>query len=388
VTSKVPTKMSPLNPLMRRSPYLGRTAELGHVSLALYNHTYVAESFGRSGEAEYQALTERVTLWDAASQRNVEVRGPDALAFTDYLVPRDLSEFTAGRCTYTFLCDGDGRVLCDAVILMLAADTLWISHAGADLLLWVKGVAVGSSFGVTVSEPDVSALQLQGPLSGAVLREVIDPEQVDTLRYFRCIRGTVAGVDAIVSRTGWSGELGFEIYPLEPARALEVWDGLVKAGAAFDLMVTGFNFTRAIESGLLITPFASNDGLTPLEFWRGNMVDLAKGDFVGKESLILQSEDGARRQMVGLVGDGPEFPIIEAPWPVLRDHQTIAQTRWATYSLALQRNVAIVALPADHARIGSMCDVVTPDGVAHLMRVVELPFIDPEGARPRAPATR
>ena len=167
-------------------------------------------------------------------------------------------------------------------------------------MLWAQGVAVGAGMDVQVTEPDIPPLQVQGPRSGDVMA-ALTGGSTDRLGHFRCMQVAVAGVDSVVSRTGWSHELGYEIYPLGSDRALELWDAVVEAGRPYEMLITGPNIARAVESGITDTNLATGMHLKALEA-NPRLVDLDAGDFVGRDALRALSERGVSRRQVGLLG--------------------------------------------------------------------------------------
>ena len=215
----VPGLTQPLHPTVRRSPYFERTIALGASDLMVYNWMYMPMDYGRDPREDYVAMVERVTLWDVGAERQCQLRGPDALALADYLSPRRLDDLPVGGCRYTMPCDRHGRVLAEAIALRPFEDVVWLSHASVDLDLWADAFALARGADVEVSQPDVAPLQVQGPRALDTLAPITDAD-LAALPRFRCAVTRVAGVDAVVSNTGWSKEAGFEIYPLGSERAL------------------------------------------------------------------------------------------------------------------------------------------------------------------------
>ena len=261
------SRAQPLHPHTRRSPYFDRTEALGASEYMPYNHMYMPMAYGRDPREDYRALTERVTLWDVGAERQTELRGPGALALADLLTTRSLADLEVGGCRYTICCDAEGQVICDPVLLHPWPDVVWLSHGSVDLTLWAAGLALGGGHDAEVSEPDVAPLQVQGPLAPALLGDLLGPA-LDELRPFRCTVFELAGVECVISRTGWSGGPGYEVYPLSSARALEVWDAIVAAGERHGLLVTGPNVARAMERGITDISYATNQDLNPLELWQ------------------------------------------------------------------------------------------------------------------------
>jgi aminomethyltransferase len=354
----------PLHPTIRRSPYFERTLRAGACDFMVYNHTYMPLDYGRDPREDHAALVERVTLWDVGAERQAELRGPDALALADHLAPRRLSDLGVGECRYTPVCDRAGAIMCECIVLRPAADVVWFSHSDVDLTLWATGIALARGDDVEVAEADVPPMQLQGPRAGAVI-EAAAGHGIETLGRFRCAPRTIAGVECIVSNTGWSREPGYEIYPLGSERAVAVWDALVAAGAPHGLLVTGPNIVRAVEQGISDTQYATNSGMNPLEAGLEGMLDLDRPDFVGREALRAVRDRGPARRTIGLVCDGPPFPVMEQHWDVRASNGAPAGVaRWAVYSFALERNIAVVLVDAALDPAAGF-DVVAPDGPRH-----------------------
>jgi aminomethyltransferase len=336
----------PLSYTVRRSPYFERAIAEGAVEFMVYNHTYMPLDYGRDFKDDYDALLERVTLWDVGAERQTELRGPDALRFADFLAPRDLSRLEVGRCRFTPVCDQQGEIMADCVVLHPQPDLVWFSHGDVDYELWAHGLALTHGFDVSVREADVPPLQLQGPLAAAVLAPICDHDPI-RLERFDCVVTEVAGVPAVVSSTGWSREAGYEIYPLGSDRAVEVWDAIVEAGAAHDLLVTGPNIVRAVEQGITDTQYRMNSGMNPLEAGMAGMLDLDGADFVGRDALRAVRAAGPARTTIGLTVAGDPVPRLDDFWPLLDDAGSqVGVARWAVWSYALDTSIAIALVDA------------------------------------------
>jgi aminomethyltransferase len=345
-----------LHPTIRRSPYFERTVRAGACDFMVYNHTYMPLDYGRDPRADYAALVERVTLWDVGAERQAQLRGPDALALADHLAPRRLSDLGVGECRYTPVCDRAGEIMCECIVLRPEADVVWFSHSDCDLTLWATGLALARGDDVAVAEADVAPMQLQGPRAADVMAAAAGAD-IGRLGRFRCAPRTIARVDCIVSNTGWSREPGYEIYPLGSDRAGAVWDALVAAGEPHGLLVTGPNIVRAVEQGISDTQYATNSGMNPLEAGMGALLDLDRPGFVGRDALRAVRERGPARRTVGLVCDGPPFPVMEQHWPVRAPSGAPAGVaRWAVYSFALERNIAVVLVDAGLDPAGLIVD--------------------------------
>jgi len=226
---------------------------------------------------------------------------------------------------------------------------------------------------VEVTEPDVAPLQVQGPLAPAVLTAVAG-SGIAELGRFRCTRTEIAGAECVVSRTGWSGGEGYEVFPLGSSAALDVWDAIAEAGAPHGLLITGPNTANALEAGLTDTSYATNQGLNPLELWQDYVVDFDGDEFAGRAALERIRAEGVSRRQVGLLGPARRLPRCEWQWDVETDGAVVGQTRWIAYSFALERTIAVGVLDAAAAELGTSVTVVHPEGVAEF-EVAALPFV-------------
>ena len=338
----------------------------------VYNHMYMPMDYGRDPREDYDALVERVTLWDVGAERQTELRGPDALSLADYLSPRTLRHMTVGECRYVPVCDESGAIMVECIVLRPWHDVVWFAHSDADLTLWARGVAHGATYDVHIEEPDVAPLQLQGPRARGVLAPLVEGD-LAALGHYRCMVTRVAGVDAVVSRTGWSRANGYEIYPLGSERALDVWDALVDVGRPAGLLVTGPNIVRAVEQGISDTQYATNSGMNPFEAGMGHLLDLDRDAFIGRDALRQVRAAGPERRTVGLIADGDPFPRMEQFWPVLVDGRAVGVARWAVWSFGLGQNIAIALVEAslpDDARFV----IAAPDGDCRA-RAHQIPFL-------------
>lgn len=356
----------------RRSPYWDGAVAAGAVEFMAYNHMTFPIVYTRTMAEEYVALTERVTLWDVGCERQTELRGPDALRLADRLATRDLSTLKVGQCRYAYVCDPDGTIMCDPVVLRPWPDVVWFSHGVVDLTLWARAIALEGGWDVAVSEPDVAPLQVQGPLAAEMLRGVVEAP-IDELRFYRCVVTRVAGIDAVVSRTGWSGALGFEIFPTSSARAMDLWNALLDAGRPHGLVVTGPVVHRAVERNVTDTAYATNAGMNPFEAGGERLVDLDKPDFIGRDALLRVKAEGAQRRTVGLFIEG-DVPRIEWPWPITDARGRPGLVRWATHSFALDRSIGIALVDAA-VEAGERVQVEHPGGRVGA-EVTTLPFVE------------
>ncbi|HET9671399.1 MAG TPA: glycine cleavage T C-terminal barrel domain-containing protein, partial [Actinomycetota bacterium] len=332
----------------RKSPYWQRTVEAGCTSWDLYNHMLIPTLYD-DDEAEYWHLLEKVTLWDVAVERQVEITGPDAAAFTQLLTCRDLSRCEVLQCKYAPLIAPDGGIVNDPILLRLGPDHFWLSLADSDALLYAKGVQAFAGMDVTIREPDVSPLQLQGPRSKDVIRDLFG-EEVAALRYYRCWEGDLDGIPLVVSRTGWSGEVGFELYLRDYRRALDLWDRVMAAGDPYELRAIAPSDQRRLEAGI----FNYGNDMTiehnPFEITGMERLVELSADFIGKPALERVAAEGVRRKLVGVTIGGEPFRLwLEDFWPVEHGGEEVGKLVSASHSFRLRRNIGYAWVPIELA---------------------------------------
>lgn len=362
---------------IRKSPYFDATVRWGAKGFSVYNHMYIPRDFGNP-EQNFWNLVNDAILCDVAVERQVEITGPDAARFVQTLTPRDLSKMAVGQCKYILITNADGGILNDPILLRLAENHFWISLADSDILLWAQGVAVHSGMDVTIREPDVSPLQLQGPKSGAVMRALFG-ESIMDLRYYWLREVELDGIPLIVSRTGWSSELGYELYLQDGSRGDELWEKIMAAGQPFGLKPGHTSSIRRIEGGMLSYHADADITTNPYELGLDRLVNLdMEADFIGKTALRRIQAEGVRRKQVGLIIDGPPLKGPNTTfWPIQKDGGAIGKVTSAVYSPRLKVNIALAMVSADSALLGSKVEVVTGAGPTRAT-IVDRPFYDPQ----------
>lgn len=364
---------------IRKSPYFDATIRWGAKAFSVYNHMYIPRDFG-DPEQNFWNLVNTAILCDVAVERQVEITGPDAMRFAQMLTPRDLSKMAVGQCKYVLITNAEGGILNDPIALRLAEDRIWLSLADSDILLWAQGLAVHSGMDVTICEPDVSPLQLQGPHSGYIMQALFGEEIAD-LRYFWLRELELDGIPLVVSRTGWSSELGYEIYLQDGTRGDDLWEAIMAAGAPYGLQPGHTSTIRRIEAGMLSYHADMDAQTNPFELGLDRLVALeTDAAFIGKEALRRIRDAGVTRKQVGLVLDtdplaGPNTVF----WPILKDAARIGKVTSAVYSPRLGKNIALAMVDADQAEIGTGMQVLV-DNLMVDAAVVERPFFDPKKA--------
>jgi aminomethyltransferase len=258
---------------IRKSPYFDATVRWGATGFSVYNHMYIPRDFG-DPVANFWNLVNAATLSDVSVERQVEITGPDAARFTQLLTPRNLSQCAVGQCKYVLITNADGGILNDPVLLRLGENHFWLSLADSDILLWAQGVAVNCGMDVEIREPDVSPLQLQGPNSGKIMQDLFG-ESIGELGYYWLDEFELDGIPLIVSRTGWSSELGYELYLRDGTRGDELWERIMAAGKPHGLVPGHTSSIRRIEAGMLSYHSDMDIDTNPFELGLGRLVDLA-----------------------------------------------------------------------------------------------------------------
>ena len=281
---------------VRKSPFFHKSFdENGAWRCTVYNRLYhprgLVDPEDGGAMAEYEALTNSVTIWDVAVERQIRVKGPDAEALTNYVVTRDVSTMDPMDGKYVVLCNEDGGVLNDPVLLRPEEDEFWFSISDSTLMQWLQGVNVGMDFDVEIDEIDVAPMQIQGPLSEDVMIDVVG-DHVSEVPYYGLMEAEVDGVDVLISQTGFSGEKGFEIYVREASKYAErVWDPVHESVVEHGGMQIAPGHHRRIAAGIMSWGQDLDHETSPFQVNLGYQVpDDKDADYVGKEALERQQE--------------------------------------------------------------------------------------------------
>src|SRR2546426_6452912 len=260
--------------------------------------------------------------------------------------------------------------------MRLGEARFWFSAADSDLLLWAKGVARHSAMDVRVSEPDVSPLQVQGPASKGLAEDLFG-SRVTSLEYYHFAETDLDGIPLIITRTGGTGEVGYELYLLDGSRGQELWDRVMKAGRKYDLKPTGPSDIRRIEGGFLNYGADMTLDDNPYEVGLGWTVDLDKeADFIGREALRRAKTEGPKRKLVGIEISGKRVEFNETKWPVRARGRSLGRVTSAIYSPRLKKNIGYANVPIEDSDLGTELEVLHPASTRGAV-VVRKPFIDP-----------
>ena len=362
---------------IRKSPFFNGTVRWGATDFSVYNHMYIPRSFG-DPEQNFWNLVNDAILCDVAVERQVEIAGPDAAAFVQLLTPRNLSQCAVGQCKYVLITNESGGILNDPVLLRLEENRFWLSLADSDVLMWAQGVATHAGLDVTICEPDVSPLQLQGPKSGDIMATLFG-EAIRDLKYYWLDHFELDGIPLVISRTGWSSELGYELYLLDGSQGEALWEKLMAVGEPMGLKPGHTSSIRRIEGGMLSYHADMDAHTNPFELGLDRLVDLEMpANFIGKAALKQVQQQGISRQQVGLELDGEPLPGPNTQfWPVEVNGEVIGKVTSAVYSPRLKKNIALAMVAIGHSADGTACTVQLT-GETRSGTIVPKPFYDPK----------
>jgi aminomethyltransferase len=384
-----------INTQVRKSPYWHLSERHGCWAYTVLSNLYHPRAYVAPEDGglfkEHEYLTQAVTLWNVAAERQIAIKGPDAEAFANLLVTRELKgKIPVGKARYTIVCNEDGGIVNDPVLLRVAADEIWLS-THTEVLFYAQGVRVHSGYDVRIEEVDVSPLQIQGPNSKPLMKSLVAQgrigREVLDLKYYTLCQTQLDGIDIIVTRTGFSGEVGYELYPFNATDTGEtVWNAVLEAGQPYGIQVIAPSHIRRLEAGILSYHADMDHNTTPYEVGLDWQVDLEKDGFIGQEALRRVHDSGVSRRLVGLKVAGAPIDWYNPDfWPVLNGHDgdRIGYVTSALYSPKLDTNIALAMLPKSHSGEGTDLRVELPADGPVPATVVPTPFHDPEKRIPR-----
>ena len=405
---------------VRKSPYWHLSMEAGCWRATVYNRIYHPRGYVKPEDGgamvEYEAIKNHVTMWNVAVERQIQVIGPDAEAFVDYVITRDATKISPMRARYIILCNHMGGVLNDPILLRLSKDEFWFSLSDSDVSFYLQGVNHDKRFNVEIDEIDVAPVQIQGPKSLALMKDLIgDQVDLDNMPFYGLAEAKVGGRDCVISQSGFSGEAGYEIYLRDATLyADDMWNAVLEAGKKHSLMVIAPAHHRRIQAGILSWGQDMDNQHNPFQCNLGYQVSLSgKGEwnksanYVGKEALEkmkadLQSDNKPYKlQLVGMTFGGkpveeyaPDFWLI-SPAEGGEPYGYITSP-W--YHPEQKRNIAMGYVPFDGSlskngfpigKTGQKFKVHLPDmysdtpGVPVDAEVVSIPFTESFNANTR-----
>jgi aminomethyltransferase len=366
---------------------------------------YAVSSFEPYHEHEYNAIRNAAALIDISPLYKYRLTGKDATRLVDRIITRDMRKVSVGQVLYTPWCDEHGKVIDDGTVSRLEENTYRWTAADPSLR-WFTQNAAGMEVEIQDISESVSALALQGPTSARLLKSVVSDGDLTNLKYFRVTKGSIAGVPVEISRTGYTGDLGYEIW-MPSEHAVKIWDALMSGGRAFDIHPAGMLAldVARVEAGLLLIDIDFNSSkkalveeqkYTPYEMGLSRLVNLDKNRFVGQAALIAEQKRGHARQIVGLEIEWPQveslfekvgLPPAVSPIasrvavPVFKEGVQVGKATTSTWSPTLKKMIALATLNREFTRFGTRVQFeVTVEAVRHQVRatVVKTPFFNPK----------
>ena len=366
---------------------------------------YAVSSYEPHHEHEYNAIRNAAALIDISPLFKYRVSGPDATRLVDRVITRDIRKVSVGQVVYTPWCDEHGKVIDDGTVSRLEENTYRWTAADPSLR-WFTQNASGMDVQIEDISESVAALALQGPTSGKLLQSLVNDADIENLKYFRVTIGSIAGVPVEISRTGYTGDLGYEIW-IAAEQALQVWDALIDAGQAFDIHPAGMLAldVARIEAGLLLIEVDFNSckkalveeqKYSPFEMGLGRLVHLNKNRFIGQAALLAEQKLGSAREIVGLEIDWPEVerlyenvglpPAVSSiasrvAVPVFKDGTHVGKATSSTWSPTLKKMIALATVNRRYIKVGTKLQFeVTVEAKRHRVRatVVKTPFFNPK----------
>jgi len=358
---------------IRKSPFYDSTIKAGVTSFTVYNGMYMPTGYGDPA-AEYKRVTEGVAIWDVAAERQVEIAGPDAIELANYLSARDLTGMKVNRARYAPMCDYQGRLINDPVVLRVDKDCYWFSIADSEILLWSRAIAGERAANVTIIEPDVSPLAIQGPLARDLVRDLFGAHPVDGLGFFHHCPVELDGIPAVLCRSGWSKQGGYELFLTDGSQGNRLWDLVVEAGQKYRIGPGTPNHQERIETGLLSFRSDHDPDTDPVEAGLAAFTSL-DGDhqFVGRHALEERLMRPTRRNIVNVRLDGDPVPC-EHPWPAAHNNEPIGKLHNAIWSTKLEAWIGLAQVQSPFDAVGTAFEILHPDGYSISATVSPAPF--------------
>lgn len=358
---------------IRPSPFYEASIAEGLTSVSVYNSMIMPTSYG-DPTAEYWRIINGVSQWDVGIERQVQLKGPDAGKLAQILSPRDLSKCQVGQGKYVALCNHNGTIINDPILLKLADDLYWFSIADSDIWFWAQAIAAERGLDVEVSDPDVSPMALQGPKAEDVVASVLG-DWVRQLKYFWFKETEIEGIPVAVQRSGWSKQGGFEIYLRDRAKASQLWNIFKEAGKPWDIGPGAPATAERTESGLLSVGGDTDEFTNPFEVRLGKYVDLdVPDDVVGIQALRKLKAAGIKRHQLGLKLEGVQPEPLGFAWETIHQNgEKVGDMTNCVWSPRLEQNIGY-ALISVELKPGEVVKVQRPSGTVNA-ELCELPFL-------------
>ncbi len=361
---------------IRRTPFTDKVEWHGVTGFTVVNHTLLPKSFQNTTEEDYWHLRENVQIWDVGCQRQVQISGPDAKRLVQWLTPRDLSQAMPGKCLYVPLITENAGFINDPVLLKISESKFWLSIADSDVLLWVRGLALGAGLDVEINEPDVWPLAIQGPKAVHVMAEVFGSD-VRNLKFFNFDWFDFEDSKQLIARSGYSKQGGFEIYLMGGDYGSRLWEKLFDAGIKHGIRPGSPNIIERVEGGLLSYGNEMTIEDNPLECGLDRYCDLSGNtEYIGKKALSLIAKTGIKKQIRGIQFSGKAMDACSIPWPVFSKttRQAIGKITSGIFSPRLKVNIGLSMIKKNYWDPGTEVLVHTEGGKIVSGTVCTLPF--------------
>ena len=381
IQSKISTKLN-MSRRIRRTPYTKRVEECGVTDFTVVNHMLLPKRFQKSVEDDYWHLNEHVQLWDVSCQRQVQISGPDASLLVQKMTPRSLKNMETGKCFYIPMIDENAGMINDPVLLKLDDDMFWISIADSDVLLWAKGIAVGLNLNVSITEPDVYPLAVQGPKSEDLMASIFG-EDIRKLKFFNFRIFDFLGTKQVIARSGYSKQDGFEIYFKcfedyfdKNEMGEKIWDIIWKAGKEFNIAPGCPNLIDRIEAGLMSYGNDFTKENNPIECnLEKYCSDKSDHDFIGKKALEKIKKSGLKQKIRGVMFGGKPYKPNGKLLPVLSlSRKIIGRITSGIFSPRIKKNIGLSMISKDYWKENQKVLVETLDGKLVKGTITSLPF--------------
>ena len=359
------------------TPFHESTVAAGLSDISVYNKMVMPTSYGDL-KAEYDRLINGVAIWDVSVERQVQISGPDADACAQYLTARDLSKQKQGQGYYVAMCDHEGHILNDPVLLKLSGGRYWFSLADNDMLLWCKAIAAERGFDVVVEEPDVSPLAVQGPKAEDLIAELFG-DHVRELKYFWFIETDLDGIPLVLCRSGFSKQGGFELFLQDGSRGDELYAKIMAAGGKYDIGPGAPNHVERVESALLSWGGDTTPDSNPFEAGMGRYVHTdIQADYIGKAALqAVVAAGGPERLFTGLIVDSDlsnAWPLPERT-PVMKDGEQVGTLSAIVYSHRLGKTIGLAQIKRELVEAGGqVVEIQGPKGT-NTATITDIPFL-------------
>ncbi len=367
---------------IRRTPFTNKVEECGVSDFTVVNHMLLPKGFKNSVEEDYWHLSQHVQIWDVSCQRQVQITGPDAKKLVQLLTPRSIKKMETGKCFYIPMIDENAGMINDPVLLKLDDDMFWISIADSDILLWAKGIAIGSNLNVNIIEPDVFPLAVQGPRSEELMIKVFG-DKIKKIKFFNFKVFDFNGTKQIIARSGYSKEDGFEIYFKgyedyfdSTLLGEQLWSSIWEAGKEFNISPGCPNLIDRIEAGLMSYGNDFTKENNPLECNLDKYCNPTEShSFIGKKALRKIQMEGIKQKMRGIIFDGEPCAPTGKPLEVYSENNDkIGQIASGIYSPRIKKNVGLSMILKNYWNIGQNVIVKRLDGARNQGIITTLPF--------------